>query len=391
MRIALFSDTFFPQVNGVVSVVHHLAESLSLRGNEVCVCTVSRMTAEAIRRRPGVHYRTVTIPSIPMPLYTGERLTIPVGLSGAEMRTFKPDIIHAHTPFSMGMEAHLSSRQLGVPLVGTHHTFFDHYMQLAHLDFEWARRLSWTMTNRYYNRCATVVTPTRVLAEAMKQHGLRAPVEVIPNPVPLSDFYPRKTERSPGEATVVYMGRLSPEKNIDKVLEAFAHIQNDCTVSRGTSLRLVIIGDGSYTPVLEDIAENLGIRDRVTFTGFIRGKELAEELRTHDVFVTASKSENMPISVLEAMASGLPIVAPAALGLSEMVRHGENGFLVAPDDTKDMARRIVEIVRDPALRERFAAASRRLSILHDPDFIATCHEDLYQRLMAQSESASMKT
>lgn len=383
MKIAFFSDTFFPQINGVVNVVHHLAEGLSQRGHDVCVFTISSESGEKLGQRPGIHYRVVTIPSVPVPMYPGERLTLPIGLSFAKVKAFQPDIIHTHTPFAMGREAYLCARRLGVPLVGTHHTFFDHYLKLWHVDYRWARVLSWKLTNWYYNRCTVFVSPTCALARAMQQYGLHTPVEMIPNPIPLSDFTPRERRRDTTEMTAAYMGRLSLEKDIDKVIEAYAHMTaSDRYSQRDSAIRLVVIGDGPYKQELEDKATALGVRDRVTFTGFLRGKELAEEIRAHDVFVTASKSENMPVSVLEAMASGLPVVAVSALGMPEIVRHGENGFLAAPDDIEAIAAHILDIMSDNVLRETFSAASREFALLHEPDRIAARHEELYQRLLS---------
>ena len=384
MKIALFSDTFFPQINGVVNVVHHVAESLSHRGHEVCVFIVSGETAAAIEKKHSMPYRVVVISSLPVPMYPGERFALPNRRSFLKVKEFKPDIIHTHTPFMMGREALLCARRLKVPLVGTHHTFYDHYLKLWHLDYPWARFLSWKITNRYYNQCAVLVSPTHALADTMKKYGLRTPVEIIPNPVALSNFKPYEKRRNKKDMTVVYMGRLSREKDIDKVLEAYAQMIADGHGARNkNNIRLVIIGDGPYKKELERIAMNLGICDHVTFTGFLRGRELAEELRAHDVFVTASASENMPVSVLEAMASGLPVVAVSALGMPEIVQQGINGFLVPPGDTEAMASRVWEIIHDRTLRERFSAASRELALLHDPDHIAARHEELYKKLLSK--------
>jgi 1,2-diacylglycerol 3-alpha-glucosyltransferase len=381
MKIALFTDTFFPQVNGVVQTVHNLAESLSSRGHDVCVFTVSSETPMDMEQAPLMHYEVVTLPSIPLLMYPGERMTAPIGLSLSKVKAFKPDIIHAHTPLTMGQEAYICARRFKVPLVGTHHTFFDHYLKIWHLDYQWARYISWKLTNQYYNRCALVITPTKALAVAMQEHGLDSPVEVTPNSIPHSDsgFGPRDKRSEEGKRTIVYMGRLSGEKDVDKVIDAYALIVRD-SGAHNKATHLTIIGDGPYKNDLEKKAEELGISKHVTFTGFLRGRDLADELRKHDVFVTASKSENMPISILEAMTSGLPIVGVAALGMPELVHHGENGFLVTPDDVHAMAERIREILDDDALQERLARASLKLALLHDPDDVAAQHEKIYEKL-----------
>ena len=242
----------------------------------------------------------------------------------------------------MGREAYHCSRRLKVPLVGTHHTFFDQYLKLWHLDYRRVRYLSWQLTNRYYNHCDVLVSPTRVLAETMKEHGLRVPVEIIPNPVPLSDFRPREERQDKEHATIAYMGRLSREKDVGEVLEAFAHVlAREAYVENGRAVHLVLIGDGPYRRELEEKAASLGISDLVTFTGFLRGAALAEEVRAHDVFVTASRSENMPVSVLKPWRAVCRSSPVSALGMPEIVRHGENGFLVTLGDTEAMAAAIL--------------------------------------------------
>ncbi len=384
MRIALFTDTFFPQVNGVVNVVHHLAVALAKRGHAVGVFTVSRESGEALEQRLGLRYRVFTIPSMPIPMYPGERLTLPVGLSIRKVRAFRPDVIHVHTPFAMGREAYLSARRFNIPLVGTHHTFFDHYLKLWRLDYPWARAASWKLTNRFYNRVAAFISPTQALISAMQRYGLSSAAEVIPNPVPLADFRPIEVaSRGEGDRTtsLAYMGRLSDEKDIDMVLEAYAQVlASERFRAEPHPTRLMIIGDGPHAGALKRRAAELGVDDTTTFTGFLRGAALSEAVRGHTLFVTASKSENMPVSVLEAMASGLPIVAVSALGMPEIVRHRENGFLAQPDDTQSMASYMLDIMYDAELQKKFAAASRSFALLHEPDRIAERHEEVYRRV-----------
>ena len=385
MRIALCTDTFFPQVNGVVNVVHMLADALVSRGHTVCVFALSSEDIDSLRSRPEVTYEVQTIASLPVPLYPGERVTLPVGVAFRQLRAFAPDVIHIHTPFAMGREAVIAARRLNVPLVGTHHTFYDQYLKLWRLDYPWARHLSWRFTNRFYNHCARVVCPTRALALAMQSTGLKAHVEILPNPVLLQDFTPREihqdARRETNERSIAYMGRLSAEKDIDMVLRAFAALQQLQTSTERERTKLVLIGDGPERAALEALAAKLHIGSRTVFTGFLRKKALSDELRRHDVFVTASRSENMPVSVLEAMATGLPVVAVDALGMPELVRDGQNGFVVAPSDAAAMAERFALLLRDDSLRKTFGEASRLYAQEHDPLAVAGLHEALYETVL----------
>ena len=383
MRIAFFTDTFPPEVNGVANTAARAARALAAAGHQMKVFTVSRLSPEEIQKEVGGAYEVETIPSVRLPIYLGVRVTAPVGLALRKVARFRPDILHSHTPFSMGWEAVWAARFLGVPLVGTHHTFFNHYLKHVHLDYAWAERLSWKLTVGYYNRCDLVVSPTRSLIDELMANGLKRPPEIIPNAVdtelfrPAADRAQLKTRLGLPEKVVVHMGRLSYEKSIDQALRAFKLV-----VEHGEDAVLVIIGDGPGKSELESLAGELGLEKRVRFTGFIYGRELVEYLQASDVFLTASKSENMPLALLEAMATGLPILAVRSLGLTEMVADKSNGYLLAPDDTSAMAEHTIKLLRDDELRRSFATASRALSEKYSEHTITRNFERLYSRLMA---------
>ena len=362
MRIALFTDTFPPEVNGVANTVERSAKELAKRGHTVCVFTVSKLSAKELRKQSGGAYGVETIPSLGVPIYLGVRVVPPVGLALRKIARFKPDILHAHTPFSLGWEAVWAARFLNVPLVGTHHTFFDYYLKHIHLDYSWAKHLTWKLTVWYYNRCDLVISPTRSLADGLVENGLKRPHEVLANGTdtdffrPSSDKSQSKSRLGLSEKVLIHLGRLSYEKSVDEVIRAFALL-----LEKEKDATLVIVGDGPSKAELEALARELGIERRVRFTGFILGKELLGYLQAGDVFVSASKSENMPLAFIEAMATALPIVAVRSLGLTEMIEHEKNGYLVAPGDRGAIAGRSLTLLQNVELRERFGAHSRTLS------------------------------
>ncbi|MBI4093494.1 glycosyltransferase [Candidatus Kaiserbacteria bacterium] len=355
------------------------ADAIAKRGHVVRVFTVSKVPRDELRRISKGRYDVETIPSVGLPIYLGVRATVPVGLALRKTARFVPDIIHSHTPFSMGWEAVWAARFLKVPLVGTHHTFFDHYLKHVHLDYAWARRLSWKLTVGYYNRCDLVISPTKSLADELVKHGLWRPRQIVPNIVDSELFHlakgvPALKQRlGLSEKVVVHMGRLSYEKSVDRVLHAFVQV-----FKREPRATLIIVGDGPDKNALEVLAKNLGLSECVRFTGFIHGSTLVEYIQAADVFLTASKSENMPLAVLEAMACGLPIVAVRSLGLSEIVEDGKNGYLVPPDDVLAMAEHGRELLRDDELRARFSASSHALSEKYAESAVAEQLERLYQ-------------
>jgi glycosyltransferase involved in cell wall biosynthesis len=368
MRIALFTDTFFPVVNGVANVVYRCAQRFSELGHSVCVCTVSGLGSAELAGRMGRDIPVYALPSLSARVfYKDARVTRPpFGRSKRLMADFRPDVIHTHTPLLVGMEAIWSAEVRHVPLVGTHHTFYDHYLKYLWLDYPWARRLSWTSTVWYYNHCDVVISPTHSLAEGLTTHGLKRTPVIVPNPVDTESYRPasgpeaRERLRAAlglSGPVLIYMGRVSYEKSIDQLIKALALVVND-----EPAATLLVIGDGPDRARLERMASSLGLADRVRFTGYLFGQHLIEALQAGDLFVLGSKSENMPLAVLEAMAAGLPTVAVSSLGMTEIVRDGDNGVLLPPDQPRAMASAIVGLIRDPQTRNAMAARSRQLSM-----------------------------
>lgn len=378
MRIALFTDTFPPQVNGVANTVYRYGEALSNMGHNVRVFTVSTHSAQQLEKRLSGTFGVHTFPSLPALVYPGERVGIPFVGALKAVHTFNPDIIHTHTPFSVGWNATYAAHKLHIPLVGTHHTFFDHYLKHIYLDFAWARNLSWKLTVQYYNYCDTITSPTRSLEQTLIQHGLHRPVELVPNVLDTELFSPPRNQKDTDAHTIVHMGRLSYEKSIHDVVAASAHI-----MKRLPNTRLMLIGDGPERGKLEALTQELSIANQTVFTGYVYGQDLVHALAQGDIFITGSKSENMPLAILEAMAVGLPIVAVRSLGLEEMLRDGENAYLTDPDQPLELADAALTLLQDNTLRKKFAAASRALSNAYSQDVVMNRVIDLYTRTISE--------
>lgn len=382
MKIAIFSDTFPPQINGVAQFAYKSAGALVNLGHEVCVFTGHHF------KNSGEKFETIIFPSAPFWGYPGERITVPMGLAIKKLKKFKPDVIHTHTPFGAGWEAVLAGKVLGIPIVGTHHTFFDHYLKYVHLDFDFFKKSSWKYTVFHYNRCNLVLSPSNSVAAAFKNFGLKKPIEVFPNFidtnffVPVSDKEKEKLKESfglQGGQSLIYMGRLGYEKSIDIVIRAFALINREIPLTK-----LMIVGDGVEKQALQKLVLDLGIKDKVIFTGLLRGGDLLRTLQANDVFLTASKSENMPLSVLEAMATGLPVVGVNSLGIPEIVRDNSNGFIVDPDDYEAMAAKTLEILKTKKTLKKFSLASRSLAMDHSEEKVAKSLEEVYKKLILRS-------
>lgn len=367
MKIAIFTDTFLPQTNGVVTMVKTHALELTKMGHKVIIITskppkeqkkgVSKeFTAHGIK----VHF----IPAFGLPTYKEIRVATPTWIQSLRIiKKFKPDIIHSHTNFGVGWEAVNCAKIMRVPLVGHHHTFWTDYLHHVKLDKNFMIKPTHYFTASFYNRCDLVYSPSKSLMEELVQNGVKKRVKVLPNSIDLNyikveakkEDLKKKTNLE-GKKTVLYEGRVSKEKSIDVLIDAFALSLKDIK----DDARLMIIGHGPAMDGLKKQTKNLKIDKKVVFTGMIpMGKKLFETMAANDVFASASTSENQPMSFLEAMALGLPMVCANAKGAPELCRDNENGLLFKPKSHKDMARCLVELLRNSELREQMGEMSKK--------------------------------
>lgn len=383
VRIAIFSDTFPPEINGVANFAYLSANALADRGHEVKVFTASRISQKKLNEKIGKKFKIFTELSVHSPIYSDTRVPLPTGIAFPHLLKFRPDIIHAHTPFTLGWEAVTVAKIMRIPLIGTHHTFYDYYLKHAKIDFKITRRAIWKYTVSFYNFCDLVTAPSQSLSREMKNHGLKKPVVVLPNFVntylfkPANEFEKNKLKKQYkiNSKSIVYMGRLSYEKSIDQVIGAFK-----LTLSSMPNLKLMIIGDGPERENLEKLVSKLDIKKKVIFTGFLRGESLAKALQANDIFATASKTETFCISALEAMSVGLPIIAVREKGVSEIVKDNQNGFLIETGKTTDMAKKIVDLVKDKKMLGKFSKASRLIAKKYSKENVTPRLEKIYQKL-----------
>ena len=390
MRIALFTDTFPPQINGVANHVATLAEEFVSRGHAVCVVTVSaeKMWGGSIESSAG--YSIIAVPSLPAFVAQGSRAAMPSPVLVQELRRFAPDVVHVHTPMAVGWMGMHVSRRLKIPLVGTNHTFFDIYFREAGMPQ--IQELSWRYVMSFYNRCTQLIAPSLSMKRAFEAHKVRMPVVRVENGIDLVRFSPsqskevkRELQKSLGYGAknIIYLGRLSAEKRVDAVIEAFGQVSVHVP-----DAQLVIAGDGPERQSLEQMVQERGLVDKVHFAGFVRGEELTNILRASDLFVSGSQFENMPLSVLEAMACGLPVVAVRSLGMIEIVRDGTEGTLSEDASAQGLAQHMQTIISDDELRERMSLAARERSMHFSQRRMTDRIENIYNEVIALHKKKS---
>jgi phosphatidylinositol alpha 1,6-mannosyltransferase len=351
MRIAVFSEVYWPMVSGVGVTLVRLTEALQARGHQVRVYSASYPVPVGQPDRPEVHRS----PSIPLFLYPDVHWAFPRLRDVVEdARRFRADVVHVATEFSLGLAGLKAARQLRLPVVASAHTDYDKYATRYGVD--WALRVGWRYLRWFYGQAECVLCPSRIYEEHLHSRGVthtgiwsRGVDPGQFHPRFRSDGYRRRLGVGPTEILVTYIGRIAREKNLTLLLEAWEAL----TPYRG-SAKLALIGRGP----LEDEIRRRGIPG-VHVLGLMHGAELSAAYASADVFAFPSATETFGTSLLEAMGSGLPSLVAAAGGVLEFARHGENAWLVAPNDTAAIASGLRRLMDDSGLRRRLGEGGLR--------------------------------
>jgi 1,2-diacylglycerol 3-alpha-glucosyltransferase len=382
MKILLATDTYYPDVNGAAYFTYRLATLLAKRGHNVSVMCPSRSFRNTVSNDRDV--TVYGIRSIPVPMYRDFRIS-PLSVFGTVRKAVKqisPDIVHIQNHFLIGKEAVSAAERLGIPVIGTNHFMPEnlvHYLHLPVIAAGWARKLAWKQFVRVFEHLDFVTTPTRTAAALLVKAGLHKNVVPVSCGIDLDRFKPtndglylkRKFAIPTGRPVLLYVGRLDKEKRIDIILRAMSDVLHV------TSVHLVIAGLGKEKQKLQALTEKLGIQKEVTFTGFVPDADLQNIYRIADLFVTAGIAELQSIVTMEAMASGLPVVAVNAMALPELVHDGENGYLFPDGDSQMLAKRIIAILANQAMRAEMSRKSLEIIRNHDINRIIEKYEAIY--------------
>ena len=380
----MFTDYFFPELGGIQDSIATISHSLGRRGHNVEVYApryarrdYHRIGSEVRERDLGANVRIRRRLSLPFPSSTRQSrvaLLSPVAVAELARRT-RPDVVHAHTFFGIGLEALLAGACLGIPVIGTNHTTIAGFGPCIPMSADRAAAyVRW-----FYNRCNFVTAPSRSVFEELGTDRLCRPHFVVSNPIDTDLFRPVRSDEcielrarfGLSRPTVTYAGRLGREKNIEVLVHAVALLRD-----RGFAADLVIAGHGSYEPELRSLATGLRISNQVRFLGTLSQKDLAQLLRVSDAFAIMSTSETQSMVLLQAMASGIPVVAADARALSEFV-NPDNGVLVASHDPVMLARALAELLASPERRRQLGLGGRHSTERYGIETITDAWELLY--------------
>lgn len=386
LRVLIASDTYPPDVNGAAYFTHRLAEGLAARGHRVHLVCPSEQGRPYVRVN-----KTVTehrLPSAPLPFQPSMRVAVPLGMGGHIARIVQrldPDVVHAQSHFPVSRSAMRKGRAAGVPVMLTNHFMPDNLYAHARIPRPMqtvAGALAWKDMIRVAGEADHVTTPTPRAAELLREQGFVPPVEAISCGIDLERFRPRSEDRSaararfglPDRDTVVFVGRLDEEKRIGDTIRALARIVPE----RDTQLALA--GIGQREEELRALTTELGVADRVFFLGFVPDGDLPLVYAAGDAFAIAGVAELQSIATLEAMSTGLPVVAADAMALPHLVETGRNGFLFPPGDVAYLADRLHTVLGSERNRRTLGAASREIALRHDHHRSLERFEAAYVRL-----------
>jgi 1,2-diacylglycerol 3-alpha-glucosyltransferase len=378
MRIGFFTDTYTPQINGVVSSIRLFSDALERLGHEVYIFAPTP-------RQPTDGPRVARIPSVPFAFQPEMRLaSIYSQQAYRAARRADLDIIHSHDPFAVGLFGLAVAKRFRLPYVHTYHTLYPEYVH-----YVWETRFTRAMAKRlsrdFCDQCDLVLAPSTKIEQALAEWGTTSRVELLPTGVDgqrfaktgpeVTDALRRRFAIPATDRLLTFVGRIGIEKNLDLLVDAFARVKTP-------GARLMIVGDGPHRDELERRIADLGVTDRVTFTGYLQREEVAAAYATSEALFFASVSETQGLVIAEAMASGLPVVAVEDLAIGDAVIDGVNGFLT-PERPEDLAAAADRLLADPALAEAMGAESLRRAQDLSIDRMAARLVGLYEDLLSQ--------
>ena len=349
MRVAIISESFLPTVNGVTNSVCKVLDYLAANGHEAIVIAPAAGSP--------AHYRGFPVHQVPSVAYRQFPMGIPNAQVARLISKFAPDVLHAASPFLLGAQGIAAANRLGIPTVAIFQTDVAGYAKRNRLGS--ASKLAWRFVRWIHDGADLTLAPSQASRSDLEHAGVER-IKLWGRGVDLTRYHPNNRMRPTAQAlntllsgagrdTVVgYVGRIAPEKGLER-LASLRGLPN---------LHLAIVGDGPSDDHIRGLLRGMP----ATFLGRLSGEQLADAYASFDVFVHTGTEETFGQTLQEAHATCLPVVAPAAGGPIDLVRHGENGYLFDPDDPGDLRTGIRSLVDDPALRMRMGEAGRRAVI-----------------------------
>ncbi len=376
LRIAVFSDSYLPILNGVSVSIDSLVTELRNRGHSVHVYTA----ASPSYKDPDPN--TFRLHAVKIPIVRDYPLAVPPLYEMLrQFRKHEYDLIHTHTPFTLGFIGLRWAQSHELPIVTTYHTLYNRY--LHYIPFVPRRYLRFKMakhTNFYYNSVDHVITPSEASLRWLRRHSVITDVSVIPTGATRRRLLDRSEVRQalgipPEQKILLYVGRLAKEKNMSVLFHMAA-----LSFQEDPSLRLWLVGDGPYREDCARMVRDLGIGDRVKFVGFLSRPEVDPYYAAADLFVFSSITETQGLVVQEAMSYGVPSVAVAGGGASDGIIDGENGYIVK-NDPGTFAAKVLEVMADDIQLAKLSEGALQFVKTHGTSEMTDQVLDVYRKVL----------
>jgi glycosyltransferase involved in cell wall biosynthesis len=382
LRIALVTETYPPDINGVAHTVSKIVEGLRARGHELML--VRPRHHSDTEAATDSRYQEVLVRGAPIPMY--KQLRMGLTAQGALQKLWlkqRPDLVHIATEGPLGWSASRAARKLKIPTSSDFRTNFHAYSQFY--GFGWLKGAIVAYMRKFHNATHCTMVPTQGLMAELSKIGFDR-LMVVPRGVDTENFSPAKRNeqlRQSWGATaetqvLLSVGRLAVEKNLDTVVRCFKSLQ-----ARGLPVKLVIVGDGPMRQALErSIPEAI-------FAGTRTGQDLAKHYASADLFIFPSLTETFGNVTIEAMASGLAVVAYDHAAAGQLIEHRRNGMVLAPNQEAQLFEAARQIVEDAALRTQVRVAARQTAVDRDWSSVIARTEGIFRSLIANEDPAAI--
>lgn len=379
MKIGFFTDGYLPQVNGVAVSVAACARALEKRGHEVYIIAPSYPRYKDKKR-------VIRINSITYPENPEIRLaTFLPGKSLLSASRVDFDIVHGHSGGPVTLLGWEVAKLKRVPFVVTYHTLWNQYTHYILKGRVIKPKMAEVASKIFGNLCDTLIVPTKKVRSELVSYGIDKPIEVIPNGIQLDAFltakqgWLRKKYHIPeNKHILLYVGRMAKEKSIDYLIRSFSEVHK-----KDKDSILVLVGDGPETSHLKELATRSGVEDSVIFTGYVDQKKIPLVYADADIFVFASQSETQGMVILEAFASGTPVVAVQDDAFTDVITNGKDGLLVK-GSPRVFANAVLDLLNDTKKMEQIKDEMKKEMGIYSADKVAERLENLYKDLVTKN-------
>ncbi|MBU0671041.1 glycosyltransferase [Patescibacteria group bacterium] len=387
MKILIAHDTFFPNVDGASYFTQRLAKGLVKKGHDVLVIAPGQKFKSHYGNLDDL--KVYWVFSIPV-IVANYRFSLPYlheATIEKAVAEFDPEVVHLQGHFPINSGVLKAAKKLGKPIVGTNHFMPDN---LAHyfLAEKYLRRpfekIAWSGFRKTFSQLDAVTTPTQTATDLLAKIGFEKEVQPVSCGIDLNKFAIEKSTAEVKEKynikdkfTALYVGRLDKDKSIDVIIKALPKVlaQND--------MQLIIAGKGKESENLKKLAKKLRVSENVVFPGFVPDEELPNFYNLADCAIAPGNFELQSISTMEAMATGLPLIAVNAMALPELVHEGENGFLFEPGNSEEAADYLLRLIEDEDLRKNMGQRSLEIIKNHDIDKSLETFEEIYREAIVK--------